>query len=87
MDDVEAVIEEENDKVVDFEENGNLGAEQLPFAKPDADSTSAVTYNSDCASSFSYLRNPSVANSVASSKLELQLNFLAKELELERQRR
>ena len=33
------------------------------------------------------MRNPSSINTIASSKLELQLNFLAKQLEMERQRR
>ena len=33
------------------------------------------------------MRNPSTVVTVASSKLELQLNFLAKQLEMERQRR
>ena len=52
--------------------------------KFDADSESAVTFMTDATS---FLRNPSTINTVASSKLEMQLNFLAKKLELERQRR
>jgi len=52
--------------------------------KFDFDSESAITFNTDTSS---FMRNPSTINTVASSKLELQLNFLAKQLELERQRR
>ena len=54
------------------------------LVKFDLDSASAVTYITDCSS---LMRNPSTVNTIASSKLELQLNFLAKQLELERQRR
>ena len=46
-------------------------------------STSEVTWMTDTPS----FRNPSSLAGVASSKLEIQLQFLAKELELERQRR
>ena len=49
--------------------------------KFDVDSASAVTFNTDASS---FLKNPSTINTVASSKLELQLNFLAKQLEMER---
>ena len=52
-----------------------------PVVKFDADSASAVTYITDTSS---FIRNPSTINTIASSKLELQLNFLAKQLELER---
>jgi hypothetical protein len=50
------------------------------------DSTSAVTFVTDATS---FYRNPStVANtSEATAKIELQLQFLAKELELERYKR
>lgn len=61
--------------------------EQQPVVKFDAVSSapSAVTYVTEV-SGFS--KNPTtVGPSVASSKIELQLNFLARELELERQRR
>lgn len=49
-----------------------------------ANSTSDVTWMTDTSSIF---RNPSSLAGVSSSKLEIQLNFLARELELERQRR
>lgn len=49
------------------------------------DSASAVTWNTDIAST--YIQNPTTVKSVNSSALELHLNFLAKELELERLRR
>lgn len=55
-----------------------------PVVKYDADSTSAVTYITDMES---LCIQPSTINTTASSKLEMQLNFLAKQLELERQRR
>ena len=54
------------------------------MVKFDADSASAVTWITDTSS---FVNNPSTINTIASSKLELQLNFLAKQLELERQRR
>ena len=56
----------------------------MPVVKFDADSASAVTYMTETSS---LMHNPSTINTVASSKLELQLNFLAKQLEMERQRR
>ena len=52
--------------------------------KYDADSGSCITYNTDTSS---LLHNPSSLNTFASSKMEMQLNFLAKQLELEKQRR
>ena len=52
--------------------------------KYDADSGSCITYNTDTSS---LLHNPSSLNTYASSKMEMQLNFLAKQLELEKQRR
>ena len=52
--------------------------------KFDVDSASAITYITETSS---LLRNPSTINTIASSKLELQLNFLAKQLEMERMRR
>lgn len=55
-----------------------------PVVKFDVDSASAVSYITD-ATTFNM--NPSTIDTVASSKLELQLNFLAKQLELERMRR
>eukprot|EP00353_Schmidingerella_taraikaensis_P016517 CAMPEP_0185605382 /NCGR_PEP_ID=MMETSP0436-20130131/3996_1 /TAXON_ID=626734 ORGANISM="Favella taraikaensis, Strain Fe Narragansett Bay" /NCGR_SAMPLE_ID=MMETSP0436 /ASSEMBLY_ACC=CAM_ASM_000390 /LENGTH=77 /DNA_ID=CAMNT_0028236559 /DNA_START=952 /DNA_END=1185 /DNA_ORIENTATION=+ len=55
-----------------------------PLVKFDVDSASAITFITDTSS---MMRNPSTINTIASSKLELQLNFLAKQLELERSRR
>ena len=49
--------------------------EDKPIVKYDLDSQSAITFMTDTSSC---MRNPSTINSVASSKLELQLNFLAK---------
>ena len=46
-----------------------------PVVKFDVDSASAITYITETSS---LLRNPSTINTIASSKLELQLNFLAK---------
>ena len=54
------------------------------MVKFDADSESAVTFITDTSS---LMHKPSTINTVASSKLELQLNYLAKQLEVERQRR
>ena len=54
------------------------------MVKFDIDSASQISFNTDTSS---FMRNPSSINTVASSKLELQLNFLAKQLEMERQRR
>jgi len=54
------------------------------LVKFDVDSASAITFITDTSS---MMRNPSTINTIASSKLELQLNFLAKQLELERSRR
>ena len=54
------------------------------MVKFDIDSASQVSFNTDTSS---FMRNPSSINTIASSKLELQLNFLAKQLEMERQRR
>lgn len=62
----------------------NFGGEDKPVVKFDVDSASAVTFVTDASS---FIRNPSTINTVASSKLEMQLNFLAKQLELERIRR
>lgn len=50
----------------------------------DANSASEVTWMTDTSSIF---KNPSSLAGVSSSKLEIQLNYLAKELELERLRR
>ena len=58
--------------------------EGLPIMKFDAESGSCVTFNTDTSSMF---HNPSSLNTYASSKMEMQLNFLAKQLELEKQRR
>ena len=59
-----------------------LNDKNHPLAvKFDADTASQITFNTNASS---FLKNPSSVNSVASSKLELQLNFLAKQLELER---
>ena len=58
--------------------------ENQSAVKFDLASESAVTFNSNTST---FMRNPSTVNTVASSKLELQLNFLAKQLELERLRR
>ena len=52
--------------------------------KFDIDSQSAVTFFTETSSFFN---QPSTVPSIASSKLEMQLNFLAKQLHLERQRR
>ena len=54
------------------------------ITKFDADSGSCVTFITDTSS---MLHNPSSLNTYASSKMELQLNFLAKQLELEKIRR
>lgn len=69
-------------RVGDTEENAEKdGFEIQPVVKFDVDSASAITYITDTSS---LLRNPSTINTIASSKLELQLNFLAKQLEVER---
>ena len=48
-------------------------------------SGSAITYNTDASS---FYRNPStIGASETSTKLEMQLKFLARELEMERHRR
>ena len=62
----------------------NYGGDDKPVVKFDLDSASAVTYITDASS---FIKNPSTINTIASSKLEMQLNFLAKQLELERIRR
>ena len=54
------------------------------LTKFDAESGSCVTFNTDTSS---MLHNPSSLNTYASSKMEMQLNFLAKQLELEKLRR
>ena len=61
-----------------------LSTHDKPLVKFDCDSASEVSFNTNTSS---FLKNPSTINTVASSKLEMQLNFLAKQLELERQRR
>lgn len=67
------------------EENGLATFPEIPLEKPvvkyDADSASCVTYLTD---NGSLQIAPSTINTIASSKLEMQLNFLAKQLELER---
>lgn len=45
------------------------------MVKFDIDSASQISFNTDTSS---FMRNPSSINTIASSKLELQLNFLAK---------
>jgi len=50
----------------------------------DADSQNAVSWITDTSSQF---KNPSSIGGITSSKLELQLTYLAKELEVERMRR
>ena len=52
-----------------------FAGERYPVVKYNADSASAVTYITDTSS---FINNPSTINTIASSKLELQLNFLAK---------
>ena len=73
---------EENRRYVDDE----LDVILKPEVKLESDMASAVTWNSDLMSSVSQNAPTSVAT-LATSHLELQLNFMAKELELERQRR
>ena len=51
-----------------LEEMLNEKNHPLTVTKFDADSASAVTFNTDATS---FLRNPSTVNTVASSKLEL----------------
>lgn len=51
-----------------LEEMLNEKNHPLAVTKFDADSASAVTFNTDATS---FLRNPSTVNTVASSKLEL----------------
>ena len=58
-----------------------LSTHDKPLVKFDCDSASEVSFNTNTSS---FLKNPSTINTVASSKLEMQLNFLAKQLELER---
>lgn len=60
-------------------------SEIMQVVRFDADAASAVTYMTDASSQI--LNPPSEVDSVASTKLEFQLNFLAKQLEIERQRR
>ena len=67
-------LENKIDELFDYKES-------KPVVKFDYDSESVITFNTDTSS---FMRNPSTINTVASSKLELQLNFLAKQLELER---
>ena len=54
------------------------------LVKYDADSGSCITFITDTSSLG---HNPSSLNTYASSKMEMQLNFLAKQLELEKLRR
>lgn len=70
-----------------YEEGDDVESMVKPCVKYDIDSTSAVTYTTDTTSMMEQLNPPSCVSSIASSKLELQLNFLAKQLEVERQRR
>ena len=56
------------------------------ITKYDADAQSAVTFLTEATSAL-VACNPSSLGTIASSKLELQLNFLAKELEIEKKRR
>ena len=55
-----------------------------PVVKFDADSKSAITYITE---NSSLNHNPSTIDTVKSSQLEMQLTFLARQLELERNRR
>jgi hypothetical protein len=66
--------EEDQEDGLDYEVADTVD-EDKPIVKFDLDSQSAITFNTDTSS---YMRNPSTINTVASSKLELQLNFLAK---------
>lgn len=75
-------MEEKDEELANQELEGEVA--KHPLVKFDADVASAVTFQTDTSSMF---RAPSTVNTVASSKLELQLNFLAKQLELEKQRR
>lgn len=77
-----ALEEKEKSKLNEYRES--LLNDEQTAVKFDADSQSELSFNTDASS---YLRNPSTINTVASSRLELQLNFLAKELEMERDRR
>ena len=73
---------EEIEKVEDFEEF------QAAIAKFDADNASAVTYVTEATSALTHHPlSVSTAALTSSSKLELQLVYLAKELEREKNRR
>ena len=56
----------------------------MPVVKFDADSASAITYMTEN-SNLNY--NPSSVNTVNSSQLQHELTFLARQLEMEKQRR
>ena len=66
----------------------NIGGEdyQAVITKYDADNSSSITFLTEATSAL-VNQNPSSIAYTQSSKLELQLNFLAKELEVERKRR
>ena len=61
-------------------------AYQAVITKFDADNASAITFLTDATSGLAS-QNPSSIAYTQSSKLALQLNFLAKELEVEKKRR
>jgi len=75
------VNEADGERFLDEQLAEMINDKNNPLAvKFDIDSASAVTFNTNATS---FLKNPSTINTVASSKLELQLNFLARQLEIE----
>lgn len=61
-----------------------LKLEDIDDIKKDEDTRSSITYATD---STTLINHPLSHVSTTSSKLEIQLDYLAKELELEKQRR